>query len=92
MNNPFDDPVGPSSRPPYQQGGAPYSPVTRPQGTIHKLSSVSFTYIFLFTRFFRFLYKTHCLYPFLHEQLIHFFMHDTFVQAHGEEVYQLFNR
>lgn len=34
VNNPFDDPVGPSSRPSYQQGGgAPYSPVTRPQGT-----------------------------------------------------------
>lgn len=33
LKNPFDDPVGPSSRPSYQQGSVSYSPVTRPQGT-----------------------------------------------------------
>ncbi|XP_037039675.1 trithorax group protein osa isoform X4 [Bradysia coprophila] len=33
LNNPFDDPVGSSPRPPYQQGGAPYSSsVTRSPG------------------------------------------------------------
>lgn len=33
VNNPFDDPVGTTSRPSYQQGGVPYAPVTRPAGT-----------------------------------------------------------
>lgn len=35
VKGPFDDPVGPPPRPPYQQRGAPYSPVTRPQGTMN---------------------------------------------------------